>query len=124
MKPDSPDKDLINAAFQDTIAADDLGPGAATAGSEITKTDIEARGKKRIKIFNSEGPIGSEPVFVAVNGRGYHIPRETVVEVPIPVISVLENAAETQYYREYKDGVAWGPILEKQVRRFNFAIID
>lgn len=52
--------------------------------------------KQMVKIFISEqeGPGGSDPVFVAVNGRSILIPRNKEVVVRAPFVEALEHAVK------------------------------
>ena len=89
------------------------------------KSDIiNISAEKRVKIIvhNQEGAMGTQPVFVALNGLGMYIPREVEVAIPESILAVLENATETRYYREVIDDVPKGPILSREVRRFPFSI--
>jgi hypothetical protein len=74
--------------------------------------------KVTILIHSGLGQLGGEPVFAAVNGVGYSIPRDKPVAVPLPILKALENATETRYYREEVDGKTFGPIISRQVPRF------
>lgn len=79
--------------------------------------------RKVVHIFNQEGPGGDKPVFVAVNGRGFSIPRMKDVKLPVAVVSALENAVEDRYYRaQDEQGRDYGPILKTSIRRFNFSV--
>lgn len=71
-----------------------------------------------ILIHSGLGQLGGEPVFVAVNGVGYSIPRDKPVSIPLPILKALENACETRYYREEVDGKSYGPVISRQVPRF------
>jgi acetyl-CoA carboxylase beta subunit len=90
---------------------------------QASESDIRAQRKVKIIIHNQEGILGSMPVFVAVNGFGFHIPREVESAVPESIVKALENATETRYYREIIDDVPKGPMLSRDVRRFPFSIM-
>ena len=79
---------------------------------------IQSAPKVTILIHSGSGKTGGEPVFVAVNGIGYLIPRDKQVSIPEPILKGLENACETQYYREEKDGQTFGPVVARNVPRF------
>ena len=79
--------------------------------------------KTKIRIHNQEGPDGDKPVFVAVNGMAYSLPREMVLIVPVPIVEALHNAVETRYYRDDSGGRDFGPILERKVPRIPFSEI-
>lgn len=85
--------------------------------------DVRNAPKVRITIHNQEGPNGDAPVFVAVNGMGYSLPREKVISVPRPIVTALENASEVRYYRDESNNQQFGAILERAVRRIPFTII-
>lgn len=99
---------------------EDLHP---VVSQRLMENDIRAQQKFKIIIHNQEGATGVMPVFVAVNGYGLHIPRETEVSIPYAILKALENASETRYFRESKDDRAFGPIISREVRRFPFTII-
>ena len=86
----------------------------------------EVRNAPKVKIImhNQEGQSGDQPVFVAVNGMGYSIPRDVPVILPLPIVKALEDAVEVKYYREEQDGQHFGPIKERPVRRFPFSIMS
>jgi hypothetical protein len=79
--------------------------------------------RKIILIHGQEGPVGNKPVFVAVNGRGFSIPREIEVSIPVAVIAALDDAVETKYYRDLDEGGREvGPIKSRNIRRFNYSV--
>lgn len=80
--------------------------------------DVKNAPKVSILIHSGGGKDGGEPVFVAVNGTGYLIPRDKVVSVPEPILSALEEACETRYHRAEVDGKIVGPVIARQVPRF------
>lgn len=91
----------------------------------VTQQSIEAeiKNQEKVQVFihNQDGPGGDKPVFVGANGIGYLIPREKWVSVPMIVVNGLNDATETRYYREDRDGQATGPMLSKEVRRYSFS---
>lgn len=54
-------------------------------------------GKVRIIIDQQEGPGGSEPVFLSVNGRAMLVPRGEEVDIPAHYFEVLKNAERHVY---------------------------
>ncbi len=65
---------------------------------EAPKAQIAGKGSLRnseyatINVAKSAEKDGGAPFFVGVQGRGYMIPRGIDVDVPVPVLGVLENA--------------------------------
>lgn len=64
----------------------------------------------KIKLFKDGGKY-SEPVFVAVNGRRWIVPRGVEVEIPDYVAEVLERSMEQDQ--------ATALMIEKLENRFN-----
>ena len=89
-----------------------------------SESSVREAPKVKIILHNQDGPDGDKAKFVAVNGVGFSIPREVPVFVPQPIVVALENATETRYYREERDGQSFGPIITKEVRRFPFSILS
>jgi hypothetical protein len=115
-------KDQINAV----MAGEEINKPAPISDVELQRNDAQIiMGERRVKILihNQDGPGGEQPVFVAVNGVGYHIPREVPSDVPESIISALNNATETRYYREELDGQFVGPMKSKEIRRFLFTVV-
>jgi len=112
----------VNSAFG---AADGEVPDEALILNQLMGAAEEIRNAKKVRVImhNQEGSDGNQPVFVAVNGMGYSIPREVPVIIPEPVLKALEDAVETKYFREEKDGQFFGPIQERHVRRFPFSVL-
>ena len=50
-----------------------------------------------VKLFKDKGEY-KEPLFVAVNGRSFTVPRGVPVEVPECVAEVLRNSQEQDEY--------------------------
>lgn len=75
------------------VAVEDEG----AKGLRVGKESFPNAQKVRIKIHNSSGPGGTEPVWVAVNGRGMFIPRNKEVEISAPYVEVLQHAEERIY---------------------------
>lgn len=76
------------ARIAEQLKDNHAGPGVAN--------ESRATSKERWAIVVEEGRDENEinPVYVAVNGRGYSLKRGEVVNVPREVISVLDNAIE------------------------------
>lgn len=72
------------------VAVEDEG----AKGLKVGKESFPNAQKVRIRIHNSSGPGGTEPVWAAVNGRGMWIPRNKDVEIPAPYVEVLQHAEE------------------------------
>ena len=90
--------------------------------NQIMGAAEEVRNAPKVRIVMHNQDSDDKPVFVAVNGMGYSIPREIPVVIPRPILVALENAVETKYYREERDGKPFGPILERHIRRFPFSV--
>lgn len=74
--------------------------------------------RDRIKIFQQEGPGGSDPVYVSVNGYSILIPRETECDVARPFVEVLRNSVQSAEEQD-KDG---NPVM-RDIRRFNWTLL-
>lgn len=72
--------------------------------------------KVDITIHQGEGEVGSQAVFIGLNGDGFNVPRGIRVSVPKEVAHILENTEQT-VYESIK-----GQVKERQVRRFSFTI--
>lgn len=75
--------------------------------------------RKTITIYASEGDGGSEAVSVSINGYAYQIPRGVPCNVPVEVISVLDNAQTTLL-----TGAAGGAINERVIPRFQYRVTE
>lgn len=58
---------------------------------------LRAEPKVKIKVHKTGRPEESADVYVGVNGIGFQIQRGVEVEVPLPVLKVLEDAIQTAY---------------------------
>jgi hypothetical protein len=126
-------KDMM---YQDRVEGED--DNSDTSQSEAVAKDealiinnlmgsVESvRNSPRVKVIihNQDGENGNQPVFVSLNGMGYKVPREVPVMLPLPIVEVLQQAVETQYHREVRDGKQFGPIVERYVPRFPMSISD
>lgn len=77
------------------FAADEItvdAPQAPAAPRPVKAEDIGSAEMVRILISEQDGAGGSEPVFVAVNGRGILIPRGKEHPVRKPFVEALQNA--------------------------------
>ena len=63
--------------------------------ASLTKEILSTEGKYTVVINSTERD--KEPVFVAINGHTYNIPRDTEVELPDSVVRVLSDARVTVY---------------------------
>ena len=118
--------DGLNAAMEvEGVDLEDGGPDDAVILNQLMGAAEEVRNARKVRIImhNQEGNNGDQAVFVACNGMGYSIPRETPVIVPEPILKALEDAVETKYYREEQNGQFVGPMLERHVRRFPFSVL-
>lgn len=85
-------------------AAGKSAPAAAVQKIAGNKHDVALSGKKaQITIHAGQDEAGQEPAFIGLNGFAYQIPRDVPVEVPIEVLSILENAV-TEIVSTTKDG--------------------
>jgi len=108
---DAEAKQIINKAMDDSVIQ-----------KNQEKAILQDDDRVTIIVHNQEGAIGMQPVFVAVNGVGFSIPREKKVRVPKSIVHALENASETIYFKELDDdGRPHGPTLSREVRRFPFS---
>lgn len=74
--------------------------------------------RDRIKIFQAEGPGGSEPVYLSVNGYSIQVPREIECDVARPFVDNLRNAQMTVTEQD-KDGNE----KSRTVPRYNWQLI-
>lgn len=83
---------------------------------DLSKADDSLSGKKIIiTIPQTKDDTQKGPVFVGVNGTGYHIPRGIPCRVPIEVADTLDNAVEKVY--DTGDG---SHVIESEVPRINY----
>lgn len=67
------------------------------------KAEIDAAPRIKIRVHKTGDRNEMKYVFVGVNGVGYQIERGVEIDVPEPVVSVLENAVQTLWeYEEEK----------------------
>ena len=67
---------------------------SAEKTEELSKRQIFAERRVRIKIPSGRAPHERSPVQVGVNGTAFLIKRDIDVDVPQSVVDVLENAKE------------------------------
>lgn len=112
------------AAVNELMAAAEEEAEVLDLSSTSGEIEIMTAPKVKLMVFNQDGPDGNQPIFVAVNGVGFAIPREMVVAVPQPVINALRDAVEIKYYREQDAaGQPFGPMRERPVQRYNFQVL-
>jgi hypothetical protein len=75
--------------------------------------------RDRIKIFQQEGPGGSEPVYLSVNGFSILIPREIECDVARPFVNNLRDAVVTVTEQDDK-----GMPKTRNVPRYNWQMIQ
>lgn len=101
---------------------DDLGgfdqvESVSTAIIGSAHDDALSGDKVSITIYEQEGEIGREGVFVSVNGVGYQIPRDVRSIIPVEVLHVLENSVQ-----DIHESLANGDMKRRALRRFNFSV--
>jgi len=97
---------------------------------EVEQAEVEAHkvaitdhgdnfsGKKvSLTIHQGEGEVGSQPVFVQVNGANALIPRGIKVEIAEELKHALDNAVYTVY-----EGAKDGTTRAREVKRFNYTV--
>lgn len=114
--------DMISENSDSNISSEEKLNMLVVAEEKNAAEAVRKSAKGILTIHNQGGEVGDEPVFIAVCGMGYSIPREKMVKVPMPIIAALEDARETRYYRAIKDGLTTGPIIERQVPRFAYTV--
>ncbi len=101
----------------------DLFKGGEVEAAAAKVNEVRAGKKITITVYNSDGPNGDKPVFVACNGYGMSIPRNQPVDIPEGIYGALKDAVEVQYYRDVDDeGKQFGPIKSREVPRFPFSV--
>jgi hypothetical protein len=73
--------------------------------------------KVSLTIHQGEGEVGSQPVFVQVNGANVLIPRGIKVEIAEELKHALDNAVYTVY-----EGARDGTTKAREVKRFNYTV--
>lgn len=70
-----------------------------TTTDETTGKRFDDRGREicRILIPVTDGPGGNEPVFGALNGSAFEVPRGKPVDVPVAYREILEHATGMQW---------------------------
>lgn len=84
------------------MSKESIGSKAASSdllgdAAHVTDDDIRNAPKVRIRIHKTNDKSETPDVFVGVNGVNFLIQRGVDVEVPAPVLSVLEEAVRTVY---------------------------
>lgn len=89
-------KDRILAELSKVgFAADEITvetPQTPVSSKPVKQDEIGSHEKMIIVINEQDGPGGSDPVFLAVNGRGILVPRGKESPVRKPYVEVLKNA--------------------------------
>ena len=73
--------------------------------------------KVTLTIHQGEGEIGSQPVFLQVNGANVLIPRGIEVKIAAELKHALDNAIYSVY-----EGAKDGSTKERKVKRFNYTV--
>lgn len=78
------------------FSADEITVEAPQAPASPKSDKVDYGSAERIRIFINEqdGPGGSDPVFLAVNGRGILVPRGKEAVVRKPYVEVLQHAVK------------------------------
>ena len=88
--------------------------GDAPEAAPIEEEVADPRKKDWITILIAESDEDRQPVFVGHNGHAYRIKRGEPVEVPPPVVEILNNAKKTVLMQGGK---------QKQVPSYPFQIV-
>lgn len=75
--------------------------------------------KVTLVIHQGEGEIGSQPIFLQVNGANVLIPRGVEVKIAAELKHALDNAVYSVY-----EGAKDGSTKERKVKRFNYSVIQ
>ena len=78
--------------------------------------------KVKIKIHRTHAGPETDDVYVGVNGIGFQIQRGVDVEVPEPVMKVLEDAVQTVYHKAVLLGK--GVLVPNQVPAYPFTRLN
>lgn len=99
----------------------------AKASTDAAPAAIEVKGSSHdaalsgeritITVHPGNDQLGSEAVFVSVNGYAYQIPRGVPCSVPVEVAEVLDNAQVTHYQAALAGGVT-----ERVANRFQYNV--
>jgi hypothetical protein len=73
--------------------------------------------RDRVKVFQQEGPGGSEPISVSVNGFRIDIPREVECDIARPFVENMRHAVETRFEKIN------GEDVKRDVPRFHWVMI-
>lgn len=71
-----------------------------------------------VVIQAGEGAIGKQPVFLAINGHGFNVPRGIPVHLPVEVVEILDNATQVVYEHDQ----ATDKMLEREVKRYSYSV--
>lgn len=71
-----------------------------------------------VTIQASEGDIGKQPVFLAINGYGVLVPRGIPVHLPVELVEILDNATQVVYEHDK----ATDKMLEREVKRYSYSV--
>ncbi len=81
-----------------------LTPDADTPASSDPHDSLRNAPRAKIRVHKTGLP-NERDVYVGVNGVGFQIPRGVDVEVPLPVMRVLEDAMQTVHqWQKAPDG--------------------
>jgi len=75
-------------------------------------------------IFSRTGGASVAPyVFIGLNGRGYQVPYDTEVTLPLSVVRVCDTAVSTKYETVTDPVTQRANVVEKKERRYPYTII-
>lgn len=104
----------LDSAEQDAVASM-AGERVEHAVVKGKNSDLQLSGERvviNISMIATETGAVSEgangPLFIGLNGFGYHIPRGKNVSVPVEVLDILDNAIQKSY--PTKNGIIQGAI--------------
>lgn len=92
---------------------------APTAGHALGGMSSRDAPKVVVMIFNQEGAVGTQKVFVGWNTKGMLIERGKPQPIPFPYYEVLKNCIETQTYQDDK-----GEDVTNDVQAYPFQVLQ
>lgn len=101
----------------DDLGGFDQAEAVSTAVTGSAHDDALSGDKVSITIYEQEGEMGREAVFVSVNGVGYQIPRDVRSSIPVEVLHALENCVQ-----DIHESLPTGEMKRRSLRRFNFIV--
>lgn len=96
------------------------GEGGTAVIDDMNDTIDELKSQKKVKIMIPSSEQEKADVSIGINGYVYQIKRDEIVEVPMAVIEVLNNAKMSTYVQRKREDGEGNELVEMVVQRIPY----